>query len=171
MPLLREGMPIGVIALQRTQVQPFTDKQIELVTTFADQAVIAIENARLFDEVQSRTRDLAETLEQQTATSEVLQIISRSPGKLEPVSESVLANAARLCAANYGAMWLRQGEGFLAAAFYGSLPATDRKHEKWGRGALFRPGPEAPLARVAQTSHSRFPTSAKIRHISRATAH
>ena len=150
-PLLREGIPIGVIALQRTQVQPFTDKQIELVTTFADQAVIAIENARLFDEVQSRTRDLAETLEQQTATSKVLQIISRSPGKLEPVFESVLANAARLCAANYGAMWLRQGEGFLAAAFYGSLPATDTKHEKWGRGALFRPGPEAPLARVAQT--------------------
>ena len=149
-PLLRENMPIGVIALQRTQVQPFTEKQIDLVKTFADQAVIAIENARLFDEVRSRTRDLAETLEQQTATSEVLQVISRSPGMLEPVFESVLANAVRLCAANYGAMWLRQGEGFLAAAL-GSLPATDTKHEKWGRGALFRPSPEAPLARVAQT--------------------
>ncbi len=132
-------------------MSPFTEKQIELIEIFADQAVIAIENVRLFDEVQARTRELSESLEQQTATAEVLQIISRSPGELEPVFEAVLANAARLCEASYGAMWLREGDAFLAAAFHGSLPATFTEHEKWGRGAFFRPGPDVPLARVAQT--------------------
>ena len=99
-PLVREGATIGVFALQRTTVRPFTDKQIELVTTFADQAVIAIENVRLFDEVQARTKELTESLEQQTATSEVLGIISSSPGDLEPVFETMLANATRLCDAD-----------------------------------------------------------------------
>src|SRR5262249_2659427 len=108
-PLLREGSPIGVIALTRRTVQPFSANQIELVNTFADQAVIAIENVRLFDEVQARTRDLTEALEQQTATSEVLHVISSSPGELQPVFDALLANATRLCEAKFGALHLLEG--------------------------------------------------------------
>jgi two-component system, NtrC family, sensor kinase len=89
-PLLRQGEAIGVVAIRRTEVKPFTDRQVELVKTFADQAVIAIENARLFDEVQERTRDLSESLEQQTATSEVLRVISSSSGELEQVFNACL---------------------------------------------------------------------------------
>src|SRR5260370_3671177 len=98
-PLLREGVAFGAINLRRDKVELFNDKQIELVTTFADQAVIAIENGRLFDEVQARTRDLSESLYQQTATPEVLQGISSSPGELQPVFEALMANATRICAA------------------------------------------------------------------------
>jgi GAF domain-containing protein len=115
-PLLREGRPIGVIALQRRTVQPFSDKQIELVTTFADQAVIAIENVRLFDEVQARTRELSEALEQQTATSEVLQVVSSSPGELEPVFRGVLENATRICEAKFGVMFYYQDGALRPAA-------------------------------------------------------
>ena len=103
---MREGTPIGVIVLQRNTVRPFSDNQIELVTTFADQAVIAIENVRLFDEVQARTRELSEALEQQTATSEVLQVISSSPGELEPVFQAMLASATRICGAEFGMLYL-----------------------------------------------------------------
>jgi signal transduction histidine kinase len=100
-PLLREGTPIGVLSLQRKAVRPFTDKQTELVSTFADQAVIAIENVRLFDEVQARTNELTESLEYRTATSEVLNVISRSPSELQPVLDSIVATAAGLCQADY----------------------------------------------------------------------
>ena len=101
-PLLHNGIPIGVIGLLRTVVEPFTEKQIELVTAFADQAVIAIENARLLSELRQRTADLTELLEQQTATSDVLQVISSSPGDLQPVFTSMLENAVRICNANFG---------------------------------------------------------------------
>ena len=94
-PLLRDGKLIGVLVATRLNVASFTDKQIELLTTFADQAVIAIENVRLFDEVQARTRELSEALEQQTATSEVLAGHQRSPGELEPVFHAMLENATR----------------------------------------------------------------------------
>jgi GAF domain-containing protein len=117
-PLLREGTPIGVIVLHRTSVRPFTDKQIELVETFADQAVIAIENVRLFEAEQQRTRELSEALERQTATSEVLQVISSSPGTLEPVFETILANATRICEAAFGSMLLVEGDEFRRVALH-----------------------------------------------------
>src|SRR4030095_7195495 len=103
-PMLKGDELLGVILTYRLEVKPFSEKQIALVETFADQAVIAIENVRLFDEVQARTRELAESLEQQTATSEVLQVISSSPGELEPVFEAMLENAVRLCEAKYGTL-------------------------------------------------------------------
>jgi GAF domain-containing protein len=116
-PLLREGMPIGVIILSRFQARPFTDKQIELATTFADQAVIAIENVRLFDEVQARTRELQESLEYQTATSEVLNVISRSPSELRPVLDAILRTAGRLCEAEYACFFkLQDGKYHLAGS-------------------------------------------------------
>jgi GAF domain-containing protein len=115
-PLLREGETIGVFTLMRLAVRPYTEKQIELVTTFADQAVIAIENVRLFEEVQARTRDLTESLEQQTATSEVLKVISSSPGELEPVFQVVLENATRICEAKFGVLFRYENGAFYAAA-------------------------------------------------------
>ncbi|MGA8970229.1 MAG: GAF domain-containing protein [Pseudolabrys sp.] len=124
-PLMREGSPIGVLMLTRSQVRPFTPRQIELVETFADQAVIAIENARLFDEVQARTRDLSEALEQQTATSEVLKVISSSPGELEPVFDAMLANATRICEATFGHLWLLEGNAFRAVAVQGRQSVVD----------------------------------------------
>jgi GAF domain-containing protein/DNA-binding response OmpR family regulator/anti-sigma regulatory factor (Ser/Thr protein kinase) len=150
-PLLREGIPIGVIILTRYVVRPFTDKQIELVETFADQAVIAIENVRLFDEVQARTREVSDALERQTATSEVLQVISSSPGELEPVFQSMLANATKLCEAKFGAMWLCEADALRVAARqgYGALPAAFT--EQWRSGTVFRPSPDVPIAHVVRT--------------------
>jgi GAF domain-containing protein len=149
-PLLRDGVPIGVIMLSRRTVRPFSDKQIEHVMTFAAQAVIAIENARLLNELRRRTTDLTEALEQQTATSEVLQVISRSPGDLEPVFEAMLNNATRLCEASHGTMWLHENDGQMRmAALHGTLPEAFR--EKWNVGTLFRPGSSVPTARVFDT--------------------
>jgi len=145
-PLLREGVPIGVVVLMRAVVLPFTDKQIELVTTFADQAVIAIENVRLFDEVQARTRDLSESLQQQTATADVLKIISSSPGELAPVFQSMLENATRVCGANFGQMNLYEEGASVPLRTTMCQPPTPPRwrtlHSNRTRKAVLAPLPE-----------------------------
>src|SRR5262249_23137673 len=148
-PLLREGVPSGVIVLMRRVVRPFSERQIELATTFADQAVIAIENVRLFDEVQARTRELSEALEQQTATSEVLRVISTSPGELEPVFEAMLANAIQLCGAKFGVMSLREGEAFRVVATHGAPAALVEQRRRAEPVGLPTPGHN--LERIMRT--------------------
>src|SRR5262249_1990081 len=137
----------------RLTVRPFTDKQIELVTTFADQAVIAIENVRLFDEVQARTRELSESLEQQTATSEVLQVISSSPGELALVFEAMLSNATRLCGARFGNLHLCEGDDLRSVAMHNAPPAYAKARPL---GSVTRPeSPSAPgrMMRTKQVVH------------------
>jgi GAF domain-containing protein len=126
-PLLREGAPIGGIIIWRDFVEAFTERQIELVKTFADQAVIAIENVRLFQESQARNRDLTEALEQQTATSEILRVIASSPTDIQPVLDSVAENAARLCDATDAAIWRADGENLQSAAHYGPVPLLEHQ--------------------------------------------
>jgi len=124
-PLLREGAPIGVLVIARHAKQPFTEKQIELAETFADQAVIAIENVRLFDEVQARTRDLSESLQQQTATADVLKTISRSTFDLQTVLDTLVESAARLCQADIAGIHRLIGSTYQYAASYGMTPDLD----------------------------------------------
>jgi GAF domain-containing protein len=121
-PLLREGIPIGIALLMRKSVRPFNDSQIDLVETFADQAVIAIENVRLFDEVQARTAELADALQQQTATAEVLKVISRSAFDLNMVLQTLVEAAAKLCEADQGTIAREQAGVFVRAASYGFSP-------------------------------------------------
>jgi two-component system, NtrC family, sensor kinase len=146
-PMLKEDALIGAILVYRTEVQPFTDKQIALVQNFAAQAVIAIENARLLNELRQRTADLTESLEQQTATSEVLRVISTSPAELKPVFQSVLANATRLCEAKFGALLLCEADAFRVVALHNAPPAF----AEFVQRGLLRPGPNIPLGRTAKT--------------------
>src|SRR6516165_6789994 len=140
-PLLRDQKAIGGICVRRREARPFTDKQIAQVQNFAAQAVIAIENARLLNE-------LRESLQQQTATSEVLAVISRTPGELAPVFQAMLANATRICEAELGFLWRAEGDGFRAVALHGMPPdlAEMRQPEQ-----IFHFDPQTPLGRLAQT--------------------
>jgi GAF domain-containing protein len=148
-PLLRDGSPIGVMILVRGLVRRFTDKQIELIEAFADQAVIAIENVRLFEAEQQRTRELSEALEQQSATSEVLATISSSPGDLGPVFESMLANATRICRAKFGTLYVREGSnGLRAVAIHGASPAYVEERR---RNPVIHPRPDSHLGRAIAT--------------------
>jgi GAF domain-containing protein len=129
-PMLREGVPIGVFAMWRTVVRPFTEKQIELITTFADQAVIAIEDVRLFQELEAKNSGLTEALEQQTATAEILRVISSSPTGLQSVLDAVVERAARLCGSDDAIIRFADGEGLRRVAHFGSLtePANTDMH-------------------------------------------
>src|SRR5215813_1446552 len=167
-PLLREETPIGVITIRRTEVRPFTDKQIALLKIFADQAVIAIENVRLFQELKHKTADLEtsnselrEALEHQTATAEVLRIISRSPTDVQPVLNAIVESAARVCGVDDVVLRLNENNALVPVAHFGSMPpdrvevSIDAPHMRWMRehGALHVPDVRAqndfpPLGRV-----------------------
>jgi GAF domain-containing protein len=145
--MLKEGELIGAFAPSRQEVCPFTDKQIELVQNFAAQAVIAIENARLLNELRERTTELSEALEQQTATSDVLQVISSSPGDLQPVFATMLENATRICDAKFGNVYLWDGDAFHLVATHNTPPAFAESRKR----GPFRPGPTHPFSRLVVT--------------------
>jgi GAF domain-containing protein len=144
-PMINDDELVGAIVIHRAEVRPFTDKQIELVQNFAHQAVVAIENARLVNELRQRTDDLTESLEQQTATSEVLRAISTSPGNLQPVFETILANATWLCEAKFGVLFRSDGDALRAVALHGAPPlfAEERR-----RNPVIRPSPDSTLGRA-----------------------
>jgi GAF domain-containing protein/anti-sigma regulatory factor (Ser/Thr protein kinase) len=149
-PMLCKGKAIGTINVGRPSAGAFADKDIALLQTFADQAVIAIENTRLFEEVQARTRELTESLEQQTATSNVLSVLSRSPGDLEPVFAAILQNAVRICDAKFGTLSLYDGDAYQNVTLH-NVPAglvEARLREP------FRPHPKSSMARVAATKEA-----------------
>jgi signal transduction histidine kinase len=136
MPLMREGLPIGAITIRRTEVRPYTDKQIALLKTFADQAVIAIENVRLFKELQDRNRQLTEALEQQTATSEILRVIASSPTEIQPVLDAIAESAARLCNAKDASIRLVERNVLRLVAHQGPIPFFAASEIPINRGSV-----------------------------------
>jgi len=146
-PILKERNLVGTIALYRKKVRPFTDNQIELVQNFSTQALMAIENVRLLNELRQRTNDLSESLEQQTATSEVLHVISASPGDLKPVFEAILENATRICAAKFGNLWFHEQGAFRLAATHGAPTAYGERI----RDIVISPGEGTGLAGMIKT--------------------
>ena len=149
--MVKQNKLIGAIVIYRQEVRPFTDKQIELVANFAKQAVIAIENTRLLNELRQRTDDLSESLEQQTATSEVLKVISSSAGELRRVFETMLENAVKICGAKFGNLWLREGDVFRIGATHGAPQAYV---DYIRREQAFRPDPRLGLGQVLRTKEA-----------------
>jgi GAF domain len=147
-PLLHDGKPVGALAVAKAEPMPFSDRQIQLLKTFADQAVIAIENVRLFEAEQAHTRELFESLEQQTATSAVLKVISCSSGELAPVFESLLASAKHLCDAEFGIILLREGDGFRTVALHAA--SAEYTEARW-HAPFIRPAADTGLGRVLET--------------------
>jgi GAF domain-containing protein len=147
-PLMRDGVAIGAIVLRRTEARLFSERQIALLQTFADQAVIAIENVRLFNVVQARTRELSESLEQQTATSEVLSVISSSPGELGPVFQAMLENATRICEAKFGVLFRSEGDALRVVALHGAPPLFVEERR---RVPIIHPDPGTMLGRALTT--------------------
>src|SRR5262245_51307575 len=158
-PMLKDGKPVGAISVAKAEPVPFSERQIQLLTTFADQAVIAIENVRLFEAEQQRTRELTESLEQQTATSEVLRVISSSPGELGPVFQAMVENATRICQAKFGNLLLYEGDAFRIVAMHGAPPEWDalRRHEP-----VIRFSPVNPLGRVVATKQLQHITDFRL---------
>jgi GAF domain-containing protein len=165
-PLLRDGRPIGAITVYRTDVRPFDARQVALLQTFADEAMMAVENARLFTELQGRNRDLTEALSQQTATSEILRVIARSPADLQPVLDALVQNAGVLCQAVDTALLLVEGDQLRIAALHGSMYApvgfSNPIHRGWVAGRAVVDAQTIHMEDLANADEAEFPLGRAI---------